>query len=223
MKKFNYLLPVMCFCILSSFSMNAQFSVTNGDTIHAETTLIIAGPDSTVNVEQTNIKNLNGNTSSNWSPGSDHLVNFCDEVGYNGDYVSAVVAYIDKNGYYYQVSDATCKENIATINASLSRIVKLRGVEYNHKTVSDANNEKSNKATDPQALRCGFLAQEVETIIPEAVATGSTGKKYINYQAIIPFLVEALKEQQTQLAKQNEQIQLLQTQMNAILKSSKLK
>lgn len=45
----------------------------------------------------------------------------------------------------------------------------------------------------------GFLAQDVETIIPEAVMTDDEGKKLINYTAVIPYLVEAIKDLQGQI------------------------
>ena len=64
--------------------------------------------------------------------------------------------------------------------------------------------------------KTGFLAQEVEAVIPEAVSTSKTGVKYVNYQAIVPFLVEALKEQQNQLSSQAQQIKDLQEQLNII-------
>lgn len=92
----------------------------------------------------------------------------------------------------------------------------MRGVVYNHKIADLKNKDTSNKPTASNSLKCGFLAQEVETIIPEAVATNKSGKKFINYQAITPYLVEALKEQQSQIAKQDQQIKLLQTQMSEI-------
>jgi len=223
MKKINYVLLVMSMNILCSLTIKAQVAATNGDTSHVEATLKIEEPDFNFDVGQTVVINENTNTINNLPNSNKHLKDFYDEIDFNGDYASAVVAYVDKNGYYYQVSDATTKENISTLNAPLLKITKLRGVEYNHKTVIRVNNEKSKISTEPKELRCGFLAQEVETIMPEAVSTGSTGKKYINYQVMIPFLVEALKEQQTQIEKQVEQIKLLQAQMDEMHKSSSIK
>lgn len=221
MKKINYWLLTTGLYLLCSLSMNAQVSET--DSTNLGTSLNTSGIDSTEVVVQTTVNSTNVNTSNTLLPGKDHLLNLCDEIDVNGDFANAVVAYIDKNGYYYQVSDATYKENITTLNASLSKIVKLRGVEYNHKTKIDANNSNKKSSTEPEALRYGFLAQEVETIIPEAVETGSSGKKFINYQAMIPLLIEAMKEQQTKIEKQDERIQILENQLSAIQKSEKLK
>lgn len=224
MKKINYWLLTTGLYLLCSLSMNAQVSVS--DSTNLGTSLNTSGTDSTEVVGQTTVNNTNVNTSNALLPGNKHLVDFCDEIDSNDNFANAVVSYIDENGYYYQVSDATYKENITTLNASLSKIVKLRGVEYNHKTKSNANNSNNKKSgitTEPKALRFGFLAQEVETIIPEAVETGISGKKFINYQAMIPLLIEAMKEQQTKIDKQGERIQVLESQISAIQKSVKLK
>lgn len=45
----------------------------------------------------------------------------------------------------------------------------------------------------------GFIAQEVEAIVPAAVRTDEFGVKAVNYAGLIGLLVEAIKEQQTQI------------------------
>ena len=57
--------------------------------------------------------------------------------------------------------------------------------------------------------RAGFIAQELEGILPEAVYTLPNGKKAIAYSEIIPLLVEAIKEQQNEIdeLKQSQTIQ----------------
>ena len=44
-----------------------------------------------------------------------------------------------------------------------------------------------------------MLAQEVEALYPELVATGADGYKAVNYAQLAPVLIEALKEQQAQI------------------------
>mgnify|MGYP003306334350 CR=1 FL=1 len=41
----------------------------------------------------------------------------------------------------------------------------------------------------------GFLAQEVEDVLPELVSTDAEGTKSVNYVGVVPVLVEALKEE----------------------------
>ena len=43
----------------------------------------------------------------------------------------------------------------------------------------------------------GFIAQELELIVPQAVKTDENGLKAVNYMAVIPLLVEAIKELNT--------------------------
>lgn len=40
----------------------------------------------------------------------------------------------------------------------------------------------------------GLLAQEVEQVLPNVVLTDPDGKKLINYTAIIPVMIQAIKE-----------------------------
>ena len=78
------------------------------------------------------------------------------------------------------LSDAALKVNIQPLSSVDNVIRNLKGVEYDWKNGSGHS--------------YGFLAQEVEQILPNAVKTGSDGLKAINYQMIIPFLVETIKD-----------------------------
>lgn len=93
-------------------------------------------------------------------------------------------------------SDRNLKENISPLGTSgaplletnIAKISRLKGVNYTWKDDKD------------KKVQVGFLAQEVETVIPEAVITNdSTQIKSMSYDAIIPYLVEAVKEQQVQI------------------------
>ena len=80
-------------------------------------------------------------------------------------------------------SDERIKTNIRTIENALDKTLLLRGVNYNDIRI------------DPDRLRMGLIAQEVELIIPEVVHTdANTTMKSIEYQNIVGLLVEAIKE-----------------------------
>ncbi|MBT6005105.1 MAG: tail fiber domain-containing protein, partial [Prolixibacteraceae bacterium] len=82
-------------------------------------------------------------------------------------------------------SDIRLKENIATLNNSLDKIMQLRGVSFTWKT-----NPEYGK-------RIGFIAQEFEQVIPELSFTNEVdGYKGINYAEVSVVLVEAVREQQ---------------------------
>lgn len=129
---------------------------------------------STVNLYATGgtISNLliNGNTISiDTSTGS--LV-VSGGVGISGD----VYAYD-----YNTVSDARYKSDISQLNGSLDTISKINGYSY---------------IFDPTGKRnYGFLAQQLEEAGLDVPVNGSgTSMMSVNYQSIIPLLVEAIKE-----------------------------
>ena len=87
-----------------------------------------------------------------------------------------------------QTSDARLKKNISPLTSSLEKLLALNPVSYQWKSGEDTRSH------------LGFLAQELETVIPEAVykPTGnsetSTDKYGVNYSTIIPVLVKAIQE-----------------------------
>ena len=113
-------------------------------------------------------------------------------------------------GTFWNFSDKRLKQDIQVIEGSLDKVKSLRGVTYTHDT-----NQYPNMGL-AEGLRYGFIAQEVEEVIPEFVKTkgvdvngclpSSTDKdsesnsistfKAVDYVSVIPLLVEAIKEQQ---------------------------
>jgi hypothetical protein len=99
-------------------------------------------------------------------------------------------------GSYLQFSDARYKINVQTFAGALAAITRLRGVTFNW-------NPELNKSPNTQI---GFIAQEVEAVLPEIVSTDKEGYKSVAYSNAVPVLVEAIKEQQTQIERQQKQI-----------------
>ena len=89
--------------------------------------------------------------------------------------------------------------------AGLNTILQLRPVSY----LWNADKVNNNKAL--KGIQLGFIAQEVEQVLPSAVltATDSIQSKSIKYIELIPVLTKAIQEQQAQ-------IELLQKQ-NAVM------
>ena len=78
-------------------------------------------------------------------------------------------------------SDARLKENVEPIANALSDITQLEGVSFDWKDTGTRGH--------------GFIAQQVEPILPDVVQTDDeTGIKSINYVGMIGHLVEAIKE-----------------------------
>ena len=104
-------------------------------------------------------------------------------------------------GFIYN-SDKAFKENIEPLENSLDTILKLEGVKYTLK--------ESGKSS------IGFIAQDVEKVIPEFVE-GDEGSKGVNYGQMVAVLTEAMKEQQAQIDSQNEKIENLTNLVNTLL------
>ncbi len=85
---------------------------------------------------------------------------------------------------FFYTSDATFKDNIATLSGALSKVLQLRGVSYNWK--------------DGGRSDIGLIAQEVKKVYPEVV-TGKEGAMAVDYGHLVGALVEAIKAQQTQI------------------------
>lgn len=45
----------------------------------------------------------------------------------------------------------------------------------------------------------GVIAQEVESVLPEIVATRDNGYKAVRYERLVALLIEAVKDQQVQI------------------------
>lgn len=76
--------------------------------------------------------------------------------------------------------------------------------------------------TDPQIQavynkeRIGLSAQEVQQVYPELVETAQDGTLGVDYTGLIPILIEAIKEQQQTLEKQQAKIQVLEQEISRI-------
>ena len=138
-----------------------------------------------------------------WSPGNfNRLLRIYDEDFMNfGSGTNVEKAYIDGDGDYFKVSDKRLKKSIKSIDNALDKILAIEGKTYAYKTPAELGAKSEAKKEDEQyksPKEIGFLAQDLEKVIPEAVQTDGYGNKFVNYDAVIPILVEAFKEQQSQ-------------------------
>ena len=111
--------------------------------------------------------------------------------------------YADAQGMLYRsTSDASLKTNISPLTGSLNSVMVLNGVEFNW--TSDPSGSK----------RIGFIAQEVEEVLPGLVFTNPVdGLKGVNYAEMTAVLVEAVKEQQQIIEDQKIQLEKQQQRM----------
>jgi hypothetical protein len=141
-----------------------------------------------------------------FSPGkNDLVVKGRVSVGYNfvpSNYTMSVNGSIYAlNGY--SSSDARYKRDVRTLDTALASVARLRGVSFEW----DRQNHPDHNF--PQGRQLGFIAQEVESVLPEVVSTDDDGYKSVSYQSIVPVLVEAvksLKQQNVDLAARNDDL-----------------
>ena len=107
-------------------------------------------------------------------------------------------------------SDARYKTNVQPLNNALDDVMNLRGVTY------DWDRAKWPAKNFPEGQQIGFIAQELEKIFPQLVATDRNGYKSVMYQNLTPILVEAVKMLKGQLDEKQKQIDALQAQVREI-------
>jgi hypothetical protein len=94
-------------------------------------------------------------------------------------------------------SDTRLKTNITTLGNTLSKLLLIDGKSYTM---------KSNEAIE----KIGLLAQEVQKAFPELVkqAGDAEGTLSINYQGMIPVLINAIKQQQIELQRLRDKLKI---------------
>lgn len=103
-------------------------------------------------------------------------------------------------------SDINLKENITPLRNALDKVKQLNGVEFDYK-----NSENYGYL---QKHQIGLIAQEVEKVIPEVVSTNYNGSMGVSYQHLTAVLIEAIKEQQSQIDALKKEIEILKTGEN---------
>lgn len=100
---------------------------------------------------------------------------------------------------FYYSSDRSLKENIRPLTGALDKVLKLAGVSFTWK--KDAENPEE---------QIGFIAQDLEEVVPELVLDVEEGLKSVDYARLTPLLVEAIKEQQKQIEELRGKVEQLE-------------
>jgi len=110
---------------------------------------------------------------------------------------------------YY--SDERLKEDIVEIEDALEKVMSLRGVTYKPNSIAESLGYKKQNEV-------GVIAQDVEKVLPEAVKPApfdimlfehteisKSGENYktVQYEKLVPLLIEAIKELNYKLEKMN--------------------
>lgn len=114
-------------------------------------------------------------------------------IGYNlscGNDISAA-----GNITAYSTSDQRLKENITPIEDPISKLLKLSGNTF--KWSSEYYSTQDQKLF--KEFDVGVIAQEVQQVLPEAVHERDNGMLAVDYQKLVPLLIECIKAQQIQI------------------------
>jgi len=112
----------------------------------------------------------------------------------------SVTGEITASGDVTAFSDERLKSNITTIEDALSKVNAMRGVMF----------DKTDSLSGDLRQSIGVIAQEVEQVLPEVVHNDSnTGYKSVAYGNIVGVLIEAIKEQQSQIENLIQEVEFL--------------
>lgn len=133
-------------------------------------------------------------------------------------------------------SDIRLKENIKPVENALEKVLKLNAVTYNYIPGLDINkpdinleevDEIKRKTLENQEyglskefandVRIGYIAQDVEKILPEIVDKDDKGYLSLDYTDLIPMAIEAIKEQQKTIDKLSAELENVKA-LNQLIK-----
>jgi len=164
---------------------------------------------STLRFKETNAPNGSWDIAANIDPTyqntsyMDFIANGLEQMAIWGDGTLWIA------GNLIESSDSTLKKNIQPIQNALSDIKKINAISYDWKDT----NTRSNKN------QIGFLAQEVEQVYPQLASTDKDGKKAVSYTHMVPVLLEAIKEQQTEMNTMKSRIDQLEAMVIELVKA----
>ena len=92
-------------------------------------------------------------------------------------------------------SDARLKANIVSLGSTLAKLLLIDGKSYTMK--------KDGKQ------KIGVLAQDIQKVFPELVIADNKDMLAVNYQGLVPVLINALKEQQSEIDELKEMFKKL--------------
>ena len=128
-----------------------------------------------------NKDNGSGGSETVVTIGGDADTDFAIEVANGSDNINKI-----KAAAFVTYSDESLKSDVTSMGSTaLDAVMSLNGVEFTWKDSGERD--------------FGFIAQEVEKVVPKAVHTGGDGVQGVDYSRLTSVLVEAVKAQQVQI------------------------
>jgi hypothetical protein len=108
----------------------------------------------------------------------------------------------------YGSSDERLKNNIQPIENALDKLDKIGGYTFDWNDKIDVHGHEGHDI--------GVIAQEIEEVLPEVVATRDNGYKAVKYEKLSAYLIQVDKEQQQIIKDQQRQIDELRELINEL-------
>tara|TARA_Y100001934_G_scaffold120090_1_gene146825 strand:- start:20 stop:1072 length:1053 start_codon:yes stop_codon:yes gene_type:complete len=149
-----------------------------------------------------NIELDTGNSLAKISSGGGYNLTFSTEGGtMNFESSGMGTATYSFDGDVVISSDARLKSNIVSLGSTLSKLLQIDGKSYEMKGKQ----------------KIGVLAQEIQDVFPELVSEDDNEMLAVNYQGLVPVLINALKEQESKIIDQQAQIDKLRETVNKLI------
>ena len=101
-------------------------------------------------------------------------------------------------------SDERLKDNIQPLGSTLNKLHQIEAKTY------------SFKKDEEHTPKIGVLAQEVQAVFPELVTEGADGILSVNYQGLVPVLINAINEQELKMSEQDAKIAALEAKNSTL-------
>lgn len=137
-----------------------------------------------------NYESADSTRAAYWTFGRDNASTGNFVFGYNGTLRGSIN---NSTGVYTSSSDSRLKKNITNLTYGLDEVMALRPVTY-----------LMNEEEDTAKKHLGFIAQEVKTLVDEAVddlIDPDTQFYMLDKGGLVPVLVKAIQEQQALITK----------------------
>ena len=125
------------------------------------------------------------------------------KVMFNGD--TTVSNDLTVSGDVVVSSDARLKSNIVSLGSTLSRLLLIDGKSYEMKGKQ----------------KIGLLAQDIKEVFPELVTEDDNEMLAVNYQGLVPVLINAVKERQSEIDTCLDEVSELKEMVNQLISSKK--
>ena len=180
---------VSTFVGISSFSSN----IFVGGNQNLFGSLTINGGGGATALTLRNGKELVLNNTSNSGSASIYC-DTSDELRTNNNvYIGNALNVVGDITAFYS-SDRRLKDNINPISNALEKVISISGNTFTW------NDNSSHSGED-----VGVIAQEIESILPQVVKTRDDGYKAVQYEKLVPLLVEAIKDLNNKIDSINNQ------------------